>query len=158
MNVSTSITITLILFFAILSCDNASILKTLLLTDQHYVDYEGIFYFSSDDRVTLDVLGGKVTSRNTRVTRRSIPIIWKRLFDAPQIAQPWVAPVVHASPVVHAAPLVHAPQPWVAPGPKFVAAPVTHAKVMVIENYHWEIDYITFNHLSVALAELQTNC
>lgn len=69
MNVSTSITITLILFFAILSRDNASIFKTLLLTDQHHVDYEGIFYFSSDDRVTLDVLGGKVTSRNTRVTK-----------------------------------------------------------------------------------------
>lgn len=49
-------------------CDNSSSFKTSSLIDQRHANHEGSFYFSSDDRVTLDVLGGKVTSRNTRVT------------------------------------------------------------------------------------------
>ncbi|XP_012063294.1 PREDICTED: extensin-1-like [Atta cephalotes] len=48
-----------------------------------------------------------------------------------EIAQPWEAPVVHASPVVHG------PQPWVAPAPKIVKveAPVAHGKQVYHAHY-----------------------
>jgi len=66
--VNATLAVILLLFFAILStCDNSSFLKTI--ADRCHVDHKDSFYFSFDDRVTLDVLGGKVTSRNTRVIK-----------------------------------------------------------------------------------------